>query len=146
MTTFLLYLILLLLNGSNGQINITKTIPSGDDPIVAAAVGTKNLVIFCEIIDSVSGELERITRWELTIQGMSTILLFDSDGIPGANTDSQNFMTSPNSDFRRNLTILEFISNYEGAQIGCGRGQVIGVTFHLRLIGEFSTLLIRSHF
>ena len=115
------------------EFNVTKTVPFSEDggnPLVAAAENT-SVVLFCEVIDASSGDNIR-AQWMYLVPGQPSIILnFDANGT--ARPGSDGFMTSPNSDFRRNLTIIQFLSSYDETQLSCGVGGVIGVTYDLRV-------------
>ena len=117
-------------------VKANETIPQGIDganPLIAAIAGSSNVSMFCEVVLISSETLVR-TLWELRIDGQAPEELLFSDGVgqPGF----ENYMTTPNADFRRALTILTFDSSFDNTRIGCGAGDDIVTLFDLRIISK----------
>ena len=117
--------------------NVTRTYPVGIDganPLILAVHDAKNITLFCEVFLIGEPSMPIRTQWTF-ISGSSTILTFDSNGVSNS-PDSELFMSSPNIDFRRNLTILTFNSSLDNKQIGCGAIGNILSRFDLNIKSE----------
>ena len=110
---FVVFLVLELNKAFGQQLNVTRTYPvglEGANPLVTAAEDAKNVTVLCELT---LDETVLRTQWSFITDSV-TLLAFTEDG-----SGQEKFMSSPNSDFRRNLTILTFNSSFDNTQIGC---------------------------
>ena len=117
---FIVLLVLVLNKAFGQQLNVTRTYPvelDGANPLVSAVEDAKNVTVLCELY---LDETVLRTEWSFITESMITYLAFTKDG-----GGQEKFMSSPNSDFRRNLTILTFDSNFDNTQIGCGASGII---------------------
>ena len=135
--SFIVHLVLVLNKAFGQQLNVTRTYPvelDGANPLVTAVEDAKNVTVLCELY---LDETLLRTEWSFITDSMVTYLAFTKDGC-----GQEKFMSSPNSDFRRNLTILTFDSNFDNTQIGCGPTGIIIVRFDLKLISKYMCVCI----
>lgn len=126
-------LLIFFLQKTSGQSSVNKTIPvgiGGQNPFISAVENASNVSMFCEIVFNADILVE--TNWFLLRSGAPNVILSFTNGV--GDEFFENFMTSPNSDFRRTLTILTFNRSFDGTQIGCGAGENVRGVFDLELI------------
>ena len=111
-----------------------STIPmgsEGSDPLVSATEGSSNVNLTCEVT-RISDGARRRTVWTLIRNGSADVVLIFSGGVGQSNFE--NFLTVGQLD--EQLTILNFNSSFDYAQLGCGAGSIVVVKFDLRIISE----------
>lgn len=123
--------------------NVTEVVPAagidGEDPLVLAVENATNVSVYCAVVFADGGS-NAITQWSQVGQDDSQTYFDFIDGIgePGF----ENYMTTPNAAFRRNLTILSFDGSLDNTQIACGAGGEIGGRFDLRIISKIIIAIV----
>ena len=137
MLPFLLLLAVLKVNGQTFTlVDSFPEVINDTNPIVSAVENAQNVTIYCAIKLTSDGSIFN-TQWgrATTPGGMPLFLSFNPDGT-AENTDTENYMVTPNPLRRRNLTIFVFDSSYDDDQITCGAGGEVVARFDLRIISK----------